>query len=138
MTAYLGSAADLKWVTSSGTTTLTGDYRTFAYTPSIEFLDETAGADTAVMRIPYMKDGAATYGALLQAGTMAGGTLMTAACVEGQLGSLIWCPEGTAVTKPKYTIPAYSQGAVLNWAYNTLTEVSISWQQNGARVEGTN
>lgn len=138
MTAYLGSAAVLNWVTSSGTTVMSGDYRTFAYTPSIEFLDETAGADSAVQRIPYMKDGQAQFGALLQSGTSAGGTSMAAACVEGQLGTIIFSPEGTAAAKPKYTIPAYSQGASLNWAYNTLTEISVVWQQNGARVEGTN
>jgi hypothetical protein len=138
MTAYIGSAADLKWIISSGTTTMTGDFRTFSYQPSIQWLDETAGADTAAQRIPYMKDGQASFGALLQAGTMAGGTLMTSACPEGQLGTLVWSPEGTAATKPKYTIPAYSEGCQLNWIYNALTEVSISFMQNGPRVEGTN
>lgn len=138
MTAYLGSAANLQWVTSSGTTVMTADYRTFNYQPSIEFLDETAGADTAVQRIPYMKDGQATYTALLQSGTGAGGWSMGSAVVEGQLGTLLWSPEGTAAGKPKITIPAYSQGAAYNWAYNTLTEISVSWQQNGARTDGTN
>ena len=138
MTAFIGSAADLKWVTSSGTTTMSADYRTFSYQPSIQWLDETAGADVSVQRIPYMKDGQATFGGLLQSGSSAGGTIMATACVEGQLGTLIWSPEGTAATKPKYTIPAYSEGVQLNWAYNALTEISVSWMQNGARVEGTN
>lgn len=138
MTGFLGSAADLKWMTSSGTTTMSADYRTFSYTPSIDFLDETAGADSAIQRIPYMKDGQAQFSGLLQSGNSAGGTVMATACVEGQLGTLVWSPEGTAATKPKYTIPAYSQGCTLNWAYNALTEISITWQQNGPRVEGTN
>lgn len=138
MTAFLGTTAVLLWATSSGTTAMQGDYRTFAYTPSIDFLDETAGADTSIQRIPYMKDGQATFTGLIQAGTMAGGTVMAAACVEGQLGTLIWSPEGTTAGKPKYTIPAYSQGAQLSWSYNALSEISVTWQQNGPRTEGTN
>lgn len=138
MASYLGSAAVIQWITSAGTTLMNADYRTFNYAPSIDFLDETAGADTAVQRIPYMKDGQATYTGLLQSGTGTGGWSMGSAVVEGQLGTLKYHPEGTAAGKPVITIPAYSQGASYNWAYNTLTEISVSWQQNGARTDGTN
>jgi hypothetical protein len=138
MAGYIGSSWVGSFVTSSGTVQLGGDYRTFEYTPTIDIMDETAGADTAKQKILYMKDSQVKFSGLLQSGTMAGGTLMTSVLTEGNMGTLYWSPEGTAASKPKYTLPAISMGCVLKYAYNDLTTVDITWEGNGVRVEGTN
>jgi hypothetical protein len=138
MASFVGSSLVVLWVQASATTSLTGDYRTFNYAPSIELLEETAGADTAKQYVPYMKDGRITFTSLLQATSAVGGTVMTSTLTEGNIGTIKFSPEGTAAGKSLYTIPAISMGAALNIQYNNFTEVSVEWQQNGPRVEGTN
>lgn len=138
MASFIGSAAVIRWMHSGGTAILSGDYRTFGYTPTIDLLDETAGADTNRQRVAYMKDGQAQFSALLQAGTAAGGTAMSSVLVEGAIGTLEWNLEGTAAGKSKIYIPAISLGCPVTVPYNEFVEVSCSWQQNGTRVEGTN
>ena len=66
-----------------------------------------------------------------------GGTALLSALAEGNSGTIIYGPEGTASTKMKMTIPAISLGAVLNVQYTNLTEISCNFQQNGARSDGT-
>jgi len=138
MPSQVGSAWVGLWIQAAATTVLSGDYRTFDYAPKVDLLDESAGADTTHLYIATLKDGSASFGALLQTGAGAGGTAMQAALVEGAVGTLKWSPEGTATTKPLYTMPAISQGASMKYQYAGLTEISVSWQQNGVRVEGTN
>lgn len=138
MASYVGSALDVRWIQAAATTVLTGDYRTFTYTPSIDLLDESAGADTTHLYIPDLKDGSCAFTSLLQGTSAAGGTIMTATLTEGNVGTLKISPEGTAAGRTLITIPAISQGCTLNWQYNALTEVNVGWQQNGLRVEGTN
>ena len=138
MSSIIGSAAVIRWIQAAGTTILSGDYRTFTYTPSIELLDETAGADTNRQRVSYMKDGQAAMTALMQSGSGAGGTAMAAALVEGAVGTLEWNLEGTAAGKVKNYIPAISMGCPVTMPYNNFIELSPTWQQNGTRSEGTN
>lgn len=138
MTAYIGSALDIKWLYAAGTTSLNGDFRTFSYNPSVDLKDQTAGNDANKTYLPGLKDGRAAMTALLQAGTAAGGTAMLAVLGEGYSGTLIWSPEGTAATKPKYTIPAICMGAAMTVPYDETIEISCDFQQNGARTEGTN
>lgn len=134
MASYVGSSLIVQWSYVTGTINMDVDYRTFTYTPSIEYYDETAGADTARQRLPGFKDGQASFGGLLQAGSA---EVWGTALVEGALGTLKWFPEGTAAGKWRGTAPFRSNGIVQNISYNGLTEVSVTWQQNGARTEGT-
>lgn len=138
MPGYVGTSLDVKWLYGAGTTALTGDFRQFNYNPSVELLDETAGSDPAQVFIPWLKSGQAQFTALLQTGTGAGGTAMTANLTEGNFGTLVVSPNGTAAGSQKLTIPSYSNGVQLNLQYNALTEVSVTFQQSGARTEGTN
>lgn len=138
MPAYNGKNLDVKWIHSGGTATLTGDYRTFSYEPSVDLLDQSAGADVAKTYVTDLKDGKMSFTGLMQDGASAGGTVMTTVLAEGASGTLIWSPEGTAVGKPKYTAPAICQGVNIQISYNGLTEISVSWQQNGARTEASN
>lgn len=133
MAAVTGQNASISWIWSGGTTTLNTTYRTASYTPSVETYDQTSGPDTAKTYVVSYKDGQFTYSGLWPSG----GTALLSALAEGNSGTIIYGPEGTASTKMKMTIPAISLGAVLNVQYNNLTEISANFQQNGARSDGT-
>ena len=139
MSEYSGSALVVTWgVGTAAAGTLTGAQRSFSYSPSINLIDSTAGADTHKKYISGVKDGQAQFEALMASGTNAPGTAAYAACVEGASGTIIWMPEGVAAGKPKYTLPAISMGASFAYPYEDVVTVSVPFQQNGARVEGTN
>ncbi len=129
-----GTAFIAQWTTSSATIQLDTDYRNFAYTPSISFIDAAAGADTAPTRLAYMKDGEANC-AMLMPSNVASATI--GAFIEGQIGTLIWGEAGSAVGKVKVTLPAISQGLQRGATYNDVVTYTASWLQNGTRVEGT-
>lgn len=131
MPSYAGSSLYLEWIHSGGTTLLNTDYRTFTYTPTIDFYDGTAGADTARERISGLKDGSMSFAGVQQAA----GTAIITALAEGVSGTLRWSPEGTATGKGKYTAPAISLGVKWNIPYNDIVEISADWQQNGARTD---
>ena len=135
MAAYKGSSLVVTWIQAAATTVLTGDHRSFTYTPSIDFVDQTAGADPNKLYLVGLKDGNATYNAVIQSGTGSGGTLTFSTLSEGNIGTLRWQPEGTASPNPKYEIPAISQGVALSHPYDNVSEVTVNWQQNGARSE---
>lgn len=138
MTAYMGKDLDVKWIDASGTVQLNGDQTSFEYTPSIDLVDQTAGADTNKTYITGVKDGKASISALFQAGTATGGTATYSRVYEGAAGTIVYSPEGTAATKPKYTLPVIAMGAAFTYPFDKLVEVKCDFQQNGARVEGTN
>jgi hypothetical protein len=76
--------------------------------------------------------------AYIQSGTNAGGTSTYSILTEGNSGTLKWQPEGTAVGKPVYSCLAISNGVSFTHPFNNITVASTSWQQDGARTEGTN
>lgn len=127
-TAFYGT-----WIWSGGTVVLNTDYRNFTYTPSVTFMDAAAGADVTPVRLQYMKDGA-VQAEILMLNNM--GTAVAAAYAEGVSGTLVWGEAGTAAGSPKVTLPAICEGATRNSVYNDVTTLSISWLQNGARVDG--
>ena len=134
MAAFKGSALTLSWITPAGTLALDVDYRTWAYTPTIEQLDQTAGADTARSYVSGFKDGQAQAAGLIQAGSL---YAYATALVEGQSGTIVFRPEGSAAGKYSGTIPALSNGFAQSVSYDGLMEWAASWMQNGARTEGT-
>ena len=138
MSAFSGSSLVVLWVQAAATTTLTGDHRNFTFTPSIDYVDETAGADDHKKRLSGVKDSTATFEAVLQAGSGAGGTSTYAPLVEGTYGSIVWSPEGTAGGKSKWTWPCYSGGAAFATPYADVTTVTVNFQGNGTAVPGTN
>lgn len=137
MATYAGSSLVVEWIQAAATTTLTGDHKSFSYTPTINLIKATAGADANESYIPNVKDGTGTFNANVQSGSGAGGTAAFATLAEGNIGTLKWYPEGSASTKPYYQIPAISQGAQFSYPYQDVVEATCPFQQNGARVEGT-
>ena len=139
MSAFAGSSLVVDWIQIAATTTLTGDQRSFSMTPSIAFIDETAGADSHKKYIPSIKDSSATFEAVLQAGTGAGGTSVFGGTIltEGNLGTLLIYPEGTAAGKTKYTWQCYSQGVSMTMPYADVISVTVNFQGNSAATIGT-
>lgn len=132
MTAYVGSALYVSWIHSGGTVALSGDFRQLNYSPSIEMIEETAGSDANKLYLAGVKDGQVSYSAIMQSK----GTALTNALAEGTSGTLIWGPEGTVATNQKITVPAISMGVNYSQPYNDVVELSVTFQQNGARTEG--
>jgi hypothetical protein len=133
MAAFVGSSLVLTWTCPGGTVTMNTDFQTFEFTPTIEFYDATAGADTSKSRMPGMKDGTATYKGLMQAGDLPNwGTCFA----PGVSGTLVYCPEGTAAGKFAGTVPAYVTGFQQATAYNALVEANVSWILNGDWTKG--
>lgn len=133
MPSYEGKNLNVQWIHSAGTAVLSGDFRKFDYTPSVEMVDETAGSDTNKQYLVGVKDGKASFSALMQAA----GSALTNALVEGAVGTIIWSPEGTASTNEKHTMPAISGGVVWSIPYRGVVEISVDFQQNGARTDGS-
>jgi hypothetical protein len=132
MPEFIPSSMVLQWAHSAGTISLHGDYRTFTYTPSADLVETTAGTDTNKGYLASQKDGKASIAWLDQAGT-----LSNIGMNEGAIGTLIWGPEGSGTSKPKYSMPAISGGLARSYGYNALSEYSCDFQQNGARTDGT-
>jgi len=132
---FVGSAAVMTWVYATGTVTLNTEYRTWSYTPSIDLIDATAGADTARRYINSFKSGQIQIGMLMQT-SMASADL--AGLGEGQLGTITYNPAGTASTRLKLTIPAISQGVTFDSPYADIVSLSVGFMQNGAMTIGTN
>lgn len=134
MGAFSGSALQLIWTWASGTLVMDTDYRSFNYQPGVEFYEETAGAASTKEYIVSMKTGQASFSGVMQAGSMAA---YGSALKEGNLGTLVFRPEGSVAGKYTATIGAYSQGINFNQVYNQLVESTCNFMQTGVRSEGT-
>src|SRR5512139_1519598 len=104
---FVGSSFIGTWITSDGTTTFSTDLRTFTYTPSINFVDATAGADTAIQRVASYKDSTVSADMLLL-NSVASADL--AQYDVGKIGTMTWGEAGTAAGKIKSVLPAICQG----------------------------
>lgn len=133
MASYEGNGLNVQWISAAGTTVLSGDYRRFDYTPSIDLVDETAGSDANKQYLASVKDGTATFSAVMQSK----GTVLANALVEGTSGTLIWSPEGTASTYEKHSMVAISKGVSWSIPYRGVVEITVEFQQNGARTDAT-
>ena len=131
MAAFSGSAMYLGWVWSGGTVTLHGDFRQFDWTPSLALIESTAGADTFREFLPGIGEGGAISLSMVM---QAGGTALIAALARGNVGTLLYGPEGTATNKPKSTIPAISKGPAYSQPYNDVVEFKVEWNQSAAET----
>ena len=123
----------LQWVWSGGTTSLAADYRTCTWTPTIDLVDTSAGADQSRTRIATIKDATAAFTLVNQSG----GTAIKAALSPGIGGTLIIGPEGTATGKTKITMPALCNGATIEYPYADLSIMTCTFTGNGAWSEST-
>lgn len=135
MAVYAGSAMSLSWIWSGGTASLQAKFRTFAWKPTLDFIDGSGGSDTFEVLVPGIGRGSdITYTAVMQAG--AAGTALLGAVAKRNEGTLIFGPEGTAAGAPKFTIPAISSGPGLDQAYDDVPILTINFRQNAAESVG--
>lgn len=133
MAEFSGSALYAQWIWSGGTVVLSSDYRQLQDAPTVNLINTTAGSDASETYIVDRADGQVTVTMLEQSG----GTATIAALKEGNGGTLIWGESGTVSNNPKTTVPAICMGAQRNVQYNNVVEISVTFQQNGARTYGS-
>jgi hypothetical protein len=131
-----GPTLTLSWVCSAGTVSLNGDYRTCNWTPTIAYVDSSAGADTNVGRLTALKDATAAVTLVTQSGTA--GTTVQASLSAGNAGTLIIKPQGTATGGRIITIPCYADGGVCDWPYSDIAVISCGFTGNGAYTDTFN
>lgn len=135
MAEYIaGPTMVLTWISSAGTTTLSGDYRTCSWQPSVNYADASAGSDTNMVRLTALKDAKAS----IQLVQQTGGTAVASVLNAGTQGTLIIQPEGTATGKRKITFPSFSDGASYEFPYAETAVLSCSFTGNGAYTDGVN
>ena len=123
-----GPTMVLSWVSSVGTISLAGDYRTCTWSPTIAYEETSAGSDTQVGRLTSLLDAKASVTLVAQTG----GTQIVAALAAGKSGTLTIGPEGTATGKRKITFPCYCDGASYDHPYAGVVAISCGFTGAGA------
>ena len=134
MAEYAGSAMSLDWIYSGGTVSLEGDFRTFNWSPSLNWIDATAGQDTYEVLLPSYGTGADITCTLV---AQSDGTALLTSLDRQTAGTLIFGPEGTVSGKVKYTIPATSAGPQWSTPFNDVTEITANWRQTAVETRTT-
>lgn len=133
MAEYVGSASVLRWVHSAGTANLSADVRSIQWSPTVDFVDATAGQDTTRVRLTTFKDATLSVGMVAQSGTASDyATILQ----EGASGTVLYSPAGTATGNRLITMPAYAMGLNFNSPYDDVVEVTVEFQANGAYTYG--
>ena len=136
MSEIVGSVGYIAWIQAAATTLFAADFRSFSWAPTMDFVDASAGSDTYEVMLPSIGRGNEfTVNLLYQTG--ATGLAVASALVRGNLGTVEYGPEGSAVGKTKYSIPAYSTGSQWNQPYNDVVEVTGNFRQCAAETLGT-
>jgi hypothetical protein len=134
MAEYAGSAMVLRWVTTAGTTLLNTDSRNFSWSPSLNWIDATAGADTFEVMLPSYGVGAEISATLV---AQTAGSALVSAVARQVAGSLVYYPAGTASGMIYYTIPATSAGPQWSSPFNDVTTITANFRQTSAETLGT-
>ena len=124
----------LRWVTTAGTTLLNTDFRTFAWTPTLNWIDATAGADAYEVLLPSYGVGAEIPITMVAQST---GSALVTALARQTAGSLVYYPGGTAAGQVYYTIPATSAGPQWSSPFNDVTTITASFRQTSVETVGT-
>ena len=129
---FAGSALYAHWVWSGGTLVVSTENRNFTYSDQIETIDATAGSDATRRKISSFKNATASLSMTAQSD----GTALIAACAAGVTGTLIFGEAGSAVGKPKVTMPAISLGISRRVPYADVVTYDISWESNADVTTG--
>ena len=129
-----GPTMVLTWTQAAATTLLAADYRACTWTPTVAYVDSSAGSDTHITRLAALKDSTC---AITLVGQTAG-TAMATALAVGNVGTLTIQPEGTASGKRKIIMPAICDGAVMEFPYAEIVAISVGFTGNGAFTDSAN
>ncbi len=129
---FAGSALYAHWIWSGGTVVLSVENRNFTYNENIETIDATAGSDATRRKIASFKNATASMSMTAQSD----GTALLTALAAGVVGTLIFGEAGSAVGKPKTTMPALSLGINRSVPYADVVTYDISWESNADPTYG--
>lgn len=135
MAAIAGTSAYILWCYSGGSIALNTDFRTFTWSPTLEFIDSSAGADTFKEYITGIGVPGDFSVEMVYQGTS--NNTITTNLAQGSAGSLIYGPEGSTAGRIKFTIPATSKGLQWSQPYQDVITMTGSWQQTAQHTQGT-
>lgn len=136
MARFTGASLVMSWLPSTGgTITLSSDFQSVDYTPSGKLVTATAGADAFEVYLASTADTKVSYTGLLDATS---GTATETALAANTFGTLIIQPQGTATSKRKYTVPAYSGGANISYPFDNVVSLKVDFQGSGTPTVGVN
>lgn len=129
MARKTGKGFYVAWITSGGTTVISGDYRSFEDGLEQESVDMSAGSDN--LRV-YAK----TLQALKPSGEFVyadgvAGSAVWSKLQPGVEGTLIWGWEGNATGKPKYGIAGFVEKSSTSGKYDGEITISVDWANTG-------
>jgi hypothetical protein len=131
---FAGSALYLLWTSDAGTVVLNTEFRTFNWSPTLNFIDATAGADTYERILAsYGVGGDIAFSMVAQSD----GTAYATALARQAKGTLTYGPAGTANGALAYLIPAYSQGPSWNQPFADVVEITNNFRQYAAETQST-
>jgi len=123
MARQTGKTMWAQW-TSGGTAVVTGDQTDFSVDMTLDKIDASAGADVFHNYLAGLKDFSAT---LEKISLGVGGTAADVLLKEGNVGTLLWAPEGTATGKPKWGIAALITKYSTTYPFNDTVKTSVEW-----------
>lgn len=119
----------VRWIDTSGTVTLSGDQTVFSPSLEMGMVDLSAGADTVKVYQASLKDFTASFETFY---TGTAGTAVQARMIEGNTGTLLWAPEGTAAGKMKWGIPAIVSKYDMSYPFDNGAKITVEFKSQGA------
>jgi hypothetical protein len=112
---------------------ISGDGRSVSYEESADILDDTTYGDDNRTKQAGLLDGSGSFEALDQTGSWSAGWQ---AIAPGTSGTMIIYPEGNTSTKRTATFTAVIGSRSVDFPYDGLATLSMSFEISGAVVEG--
>jgi len=129
MPAYRGKDLEV----SFAGTVISGDGRSVSYEESADVLDDTTYGDDNRTKQGGLKDGSGQFEALDQTGAW---SAAWQAIQPGDSDTMIIYPEGNVSTNRSVTFTALIATRSVDFPYDGLTTLSMSFEISGAVVEG--
>ena len=137
MAEFYGKDLEFLWVGTAGTLNCSEFQRGVTFSPTVQIDDNTTGAAGYRTKSVGIKNFTLSYKGLAQTSATAGSaTYIENTLRAGEVGTVIFGPEGTAAGQRKYTLPVISQGLQQNLVYDSLTELNVSFDGNGTVTYG--
>lgn len=126
-----GNGLFLQWIDGTGTVNFAGDQRAFTADFGIDTVDLAAGSDSYHYNYGTLKDWS---GKLEELYIGSNGTARYARLEEGDTGTLVWGPLGSATGKPKWGIGAIVTKVSQSIPFDKELMISTEFKVQGTLV----